>query len=749
MGRRWPGRRLFPESAASAPSPDPATHSPCSSYPEEHLSGIRKQLQGDPEDDNAVRLGAEDDWDMQDNCPISPAGSQNSACASQSAPISDLPYNAPDPSLNQGQNAALLHALTWIHNTNRHKQDPSHAAAPLPLNMIVHGGAGVGKSTWARALIKRASWQLRGSRGANKTVLCAAPTGVAASLLTNGRTLHNLLGLRVLPKAVSKADMNKGFKLSPLSSVKRAQAYQRFRDTMILLIDEVSMVGSFMFGVIDLRLRDIMQSDLPFGGLGIVVMGDFFQLAAVGDTPLPTAVLNAQMQKFAAKDAKHELAGISTTGGFLFEKFRMFKLTQQMRVDVGDQEHTKMVESFQSTVGQAPTEKRSFLQALANKYLTPEDVAADPSWATATIVVATNKQRHALLPERIEQYAKQMGVPVLEWIYQTPGSKDLAENEIESLAQRYPALRGYFVQGAPSFLTDNVNPSKGFANGTPATMHSVSWADARYTKQILRQMANTTPGQIIRVQVPLSMNLEVAPEHAAGQTGKDAESLIPGRIVLPMDCTSDAAIQMGERSVHFNEFAVELAFVVTFHKCQGKTMSKVILDLNKQEHRRSGITYSSLYVGLSRVRKGADVKLFPSLSKQRHHLGGLEHLQSLKPNGDLKVWLQGHNRAGEWSLALATEKPGNGNGGDLTVQEPARRGLTVVPNSAVRGSAGPQSLRFRLQRVSTGEYRAVDVDLSSSKSPPLSPQPASQPAPQPALPPQEPEGPVPMDFGTP
>ena len=52
----------------------------------------------------------------------------------------------------------------------------------------------------------------------------------------------------------------------------------------LILLDEISMVGSTMFNVqINNRLKDLMGSKRDFGGISIVAIGDLFQLEPVMD----------------------------------------------------------------------------------------------------------------------------------------------------------------------------------------------------------------------------------------------------------------------------------------------------------------------------------------------------------------------------------------------------------------------------------------------------------------------------------
>ena len=53
-----------------------------------------------------------------------------------------------------------------------------------------------------------------------------------------------------------------------------------FKDTKLLVIDEKSMVSAIQLYQIDQRLREAKpeNADLPFGGIHVVMMGDFVQL---------------------------------------------------------------------------------------------------------------------------------------------------------------------------------------------------------------------------------------------------------------------------------------------------------------------------------------------------------------------------------------------------------------------------------------------------------------------------------------
>jgi ATP-dependent exoDNAse (exonuclease V) alpha subunit len=111
--------------------------------------------------------------------------------------------------------------------------------------------------------------------GKQNPVFRAAPTGVAAFNIV-GKTLHSLLRLPVKGK-------NSDLSVATLQSLQAL-----FQDCRFLIIDEKSMIDLTTLSLIDNRLRAILPatSDLRFGGINVLLCGDFFQLPPVGGQPL-------------------------------------------------------------------------------------------------------------------------------------------------------------------------------------------------------------------------------------------------------------------------------------------------------------------------------------------------------------------------------------------------------------------------------------------------------------------------------
>ena len=140
------------------------------------------------------------------------------------------------------------------------------------LLLIIHGGPGVGK-TWT---INEFKMMLL---NANERFVCTAYTGAAASLLAGGETIHYLFQITVGKNPQSIVE-------DSLSDTSLRHLHQKFIECRFIIIDEISMVGSSMFFIINTRMQQVMGNDTPFGGKKIIVLGDFFQIIPVGDSCL-------------------------------------------------------------------------------------------------------------------------------------------------------------------------------------------------------------------------------------------------------------------------------------------------------------------------------------------------------------------------------------------------------------------------------------------------------------------------------
>jgi len=135
-------------------------------------------------------------------------------------------------------------------------------------NVFITGSAGTGKTY----LLNKYTRYLK-ERRVYPTIV--APTGIAASHL-GGQTIHSFFSLGI------RESIDEGY-VEFLMDKKYLKT--RFSKLKLLIIDEVSMVSPELFSSMDLILRGFKGTDAPFGGVQVVISGDFFQLPPVSKVP--------------------------------------------------------------------------------------------------------------------------------------------------------------------------------------------------------------------------------------------------------------------------------------------------------------------------------------------------------------------------------------------------------------------------------------------------------------------------------
>lgn len=132
-------------------------------------------------------------------------------------------------------------------------------------NVFLTGSAGSGKTYTLNQYID----YLRARR---VPVAVTASTGIAATHM-NGTTIHSWSGIGIKDE-LSDRD---------LTTLSRKQFLaDRLKDTAVLVIDEISMLHAKQLNLVSQVLKHIRKNDKAFGGIQVVVAGDFFQLPPIG-----------------------------------------------------------------------------------------------------------------------------------------------------------------------------------------------------------------------------------------------------------------------------------------------------------------------------------------------------------------------------------------------------------------------------------------------------------------------------------
>jgi len=131
-------------------------------------------------------------------------------------------------------------------------------------NVFVTGPAGSGKTYVINQYIEYL-------RNHKVPIGVTASTGIAATHL-GGVTIHSWSGIGI-KDSLSQSDLDE---IAGKKYIK-----DKVRSVRVLLIDEVSMLHHFRLDMVDIVLKKIRKSKEPFGGVQVVLCGDFFQLPPI------------------------------------------------------------------------------------------------------------------------------------------------------------------------------------------------------------------------------------------------------------------------------------------------------------------------------------------------------------------------------------------------------------------------------------------------------------------------------------
>lgn len=171
-------------------------------------------------------------------------------------------------------------------------------------NVLITGPAGSGKTYVINSYVKYLKEHA-------VDVAVTASTGIAATHI-GGMTIHSWSGLGIRD-TLTDQDIE--------DLMERQYLYKRFERTKVLIIDEVSMLHNYRLDLIDWICRQMKRNDKPFGGMQIILCGDFFQLPPV-----------SRSQNFNDNyDGNYETEFVYKSESFLASKFVVCYLSEQHR----------------------------------------------------------------------------------------------------------------------------------------------------------------------------------------------------------------------------------------------------------------------------------------------------------------------------------------------------------------------------------------------------------------------------------
>ena len=451
-------------------------------------------------------------------------------------------------------NAEQLHAadsvLTAVMNVQNGIRQDSRV-------FYLDGPAGTGKTFTYNYLIS----ELKGRGFATAT---AAFTGIAATLLTDGRTLHSLFKLPVPILETSSCN------IKPNSS-----HAEMLRGISLFLIDEASMIPKHALHAIDRSLRDICGNDLPFGGKVILFGGDFRQVLPVLKRAKPAQIIEQCLKSSP-----------------LWPSVTKLTLTQNMCARPEEQEFCQwLLQVGNGTHETKPSEPFKASIKIPDCCVVGDSTdivdtmygnLGEADFASTVILTPTNEDSLTINNHVLER------LPGKSRAYY---SADDIECDEEKERQQYPM----------EYL-NSITPS-----GMPPHALKLKVGAVVMLLRNLDVKKNLCNGTRLRIRA-LHRNYigaELITGVGAGQT-----VFIPRITLAPSD--SELPFTLRRR-----QFPVRLAYSMTINKSQGQTFPKVGLFLQ-----RPCFSHGQFYVAFSRARAFGDVKVKVAKTNTQGYIWG-------------------------------------------------------------------------------------------------------------------------------
>ena len=437
--------------------------------------------------------------------------------------------------LNAGQRLAFEVLRQAVDNAVQ----PQPADRPCaPTRMLISGTAGTGKSFMIKCLVKHCIEEFGADR-ASHVIHLAAPTGTAAFNI-GGRTIHSLLALPV-PLCSSLPDLSPGALVN---------LQQRLLGLRVLVIDEMSMVGRRFLAAIDGRLRHIFPAHRDwFGGVSVVMMGDFGQLPPVLDLPMY---------------AKAAGQGLSHTGREAFASFNQAVVLQKVERLAGEAPDVVRFKEILARLrtGQVTHEDWQVLMKQSAHRLPPDAMAA---FQNAQVLVSTHEAEVALNRHELRQLPA--AKVRIDAVHAGPGAASAKAEDAGGLSSILT-----LATGARVMLRQNLWVDAGLTNGALGTVLGVLY----------------DPNGCQPPALPIAALIQLD-----DYRGPSFLADVPRVVPVP---TSTTRWMKGERPCSRTQLPLCLAFAITIHKSQGWTRDHVRVDIGTSEH-SLGITF----VACSRV----------------------------------------------------------------------------------------------------------------------------------------------------
>ena len=464
--------------------------------------------------------------------------------------------------------------------------------APL---LLIHGGAGSGKSTLIKVIYQYVSNILRkeGDDPDCPYVVLGAFTGTAAANI-DGQTLHSLFSF------------NFGAGYMSLSDKVRDEKRNLFRNLKMLIIDEISLVDVDMLYKIDLRLREITQIMQPFGNIAVVVLGDLMQMSPIAGRYIFLEPTNSQFT------LTHDIDP-------LWRKFECIDLEINHRQGE-DKEYADLLNRIRT--GEETSEDIATLKTRVRPAGHPDIEKAKD----AIFIFATNKKVNTMNNKKLKELPGELHTIDAICLHKTiKNFNPPAGPAGEVLKTTFQKVLDVKI-GAKVMLTYNIDTSDGLTNGARGTLIGILFDSKGQVSKLIIKFDRDSVGEEKRRSCP------------------NIERKFPGGTAIEK-INFSFSISKSKTSVintaNVIQFPVKLAFACTAHKIQGATISKPTKAIINVTDGRG--TAAMIYVMLSRVCSLSQIYILDEFDETKMYpdmraLLELEQLDKISLNKNKNIW---------------------------------------------------------------------------------------------------------------
>jgi hypothetical protein len=419
-----------------------------------------------------------------------------------------------------------------------------------PYQIFLSGPGGVGKSHIIK-LVQSDTIRILKLSGMfepdDVIVLLTASTGVAAFNI-NGMTLHSalLLGCN-----------RRGFQ--PLSNDKLTTLRCKLSKLQLIIIDEISMVGSNTLLEIHKRLQQIkgVISDKVFGDVSVLAVGDFYQLPSIGQPAIYDRVTDSYAQLYGS-------------GSLWVDFFEMIKLDKIMR-QKDDLRFTELLCRMRKAECTAED-----IELLKSREIT-ENTPNYPNNALHVYRLNVDVDaRNNIMLNTIASINDQYTIEAQDSV--SGQTKHINLNQLSKKRSETGGLHGVLkiAVNARIMLTANVDVSDGLVNGAMGAIVNIITNDKNEVKIILVKFDKNAGLKSIQTSSYKTDHPNAVPikKHevqflAGGKKGAEITRI---------------------------QFPITLAWANTIHKVQGSTLNEIVVDM------KGRFCPGQAYVACSRVK---------------------------------------------------------------------------------------------------------------------------------------------------